>query len=395
MKMQKTSRDKKRIAAIIQCTHEDIYPNTSDPEDYCIGICQRSGIFDAIVLAVPDTRESLPFERLAALWNVNLVKGPVFDVARRLLIACDHCKADIIARLLLRRFYLDTALVSDMIRLLVSEDADYITLARDFNYELAADIFTRDALARAVELLKKDGNETAFYRFSPWRLMEKDTGRFKTLEHPGSEQYPAQKVRAIKEKLGKYFSENQITYGWQCPVSAYAFTAPFVKQGDEVLDIACGLGEGSRRLAEAGARVVGVDLDKEYIEKASEKFRAVGQLTFVRADALQYRRPRVFDVIVCLNTLEHLPDPKKFLEICRDNLKPDGKLFLEVPLLLPRPLGEPLLPYHSKEYTIVELEDLLKETGFMITMSKGRDRGVYTDIDSARESAMFQCSPKK
>jgi len=384
-----------KIIAVIQCTKEDLYPYTTNPEDYCIGVCKRSRIFDAIILAVPDLKESRTFNTLASSWNVELVKGSVFNVAQRLLTAANRFDADVLVRLLLRRFYLDTELISEMISLLLSKRADYIRLPCDFNYELAGDVFTRDALNRTVEILKKGSDiENSACQFNPWYLMDKDKVNFKTLEHPGAQDYAPEKVCAIKEKLKQLICENQITYGWECPASAYAFVSQYIKSNETVLDIACGLGEGSRRLAETGARITGVDCNSQYIDRARSKFSGIPRIEFISSDATGFSQPETYDHIVSLHTLEHLSDPFSFLMLCRKNLKLEGRLFLEVPLLLPRPLGEPLNPFHCQEYSREELDKLMDKSGFKIDRRIGRNRGVYTDINSSREAVLYQCSKR-
>ena len=321
-------RNNIKVGALIQVTASDLYPS-KNPEDYCIAVCRRSGLFDSVVLAVPDLEESQVFDELASYWCVELVKGSVFNVADRLLSAANRYEVDVIVRLLLRRFYLDTELVSEMINLLLSEQGDYVKLPNDFNYELAGDVFTRDALTRVVEMLQGDDMETAARQFSPWRVMDEDKVNFKTLEHPGSNDYPPAKVAAIKAKFSKLFSENQVRYGWKFPASAYAFVARFIRPNDVVLDISCGQGEGSRRLVESCAKVVGLDIDLEYVSNARQRFSGVPGLSYICDDAMQYCQPGTYDAIVSMHTLEHLPDPLAFLVLCRKNLKPKADFSLK------------------------------------------------------------------
>lgn len=381
-----------KVGAIVQCTASDLYPSSINPEDYCIRVCKNTKLFDTVILAVPDVEESKVFKTLAKKWAVNLVKGSNYNVADRMLKASEAYKVDIIVRILLRRFYLDVELVSSMIELLLKEDADYVCLPTDYNYELAADVFVREALYRAINLLNGDNFETAFRQFAPWRLMEEDKINFKTVVHPGSDLYPKSKVKSIKNKLSKLLAENQVAYGFAFPASAYAFIQKFIKSDDVVLDIACGQGEGSRRLIEQCAEVVGVDYDTGYICNANKKYSNIDNLIYICEDALKFEQLETFDVITSMHTLEHLQDPQRFLILCKKNLKPKGKLFLEVPLLLPRPLGEPLYPFHTKEFTIEEIEKLLQNAGFKINKRFGRNRGVYTCIEAAREAVQYHCS---
>ena len=263
---------------------------------------------------------------------------------------------------------------------------------RDFNYELGADVFTTEALRKVVNMSKGEGHEVAARQFGPWRVMDENPKDFVTLEHPGSANYCVEKVSGIKEKLGRLLQENQVHYGWQFPASSYAFIGPLLPPDGMVLDIACGQGSGSRQLMEYHQQVVGVDLDQAYINQATQQFSDVEGLSYICADACSFSEPNTYDTIVSMHTLEHLSNDKQFLTMCHQNLKRSGKLFLEVPLLLPRPLGEPLYPFHSKEYLKHELEELCTEAGFVIEKKVGRDRGVYTSIDLAREAVQYHCS---
>lgn len=379
-----------RIGAIVQCTASDLYPSRN-ASDYCIAVSQQSGVFDAIALAVPDSPESAVFEVLTKDWGVQLIKGPIYNVAERMLKAADEMDVDIIIRLLLRRFYLDVPLVKEMIEQLLEQHADYVRLPRDFNYELGADVFTRKALRSVVESLSGDGIDIAARQFSPWRVMDEDHKHFKTIEHPGSANYSKLRVHEIKAKLGRLLDENQVHYGWAFPASSYAFVATFLQSAHSVLDIACGQGEGSRRLKEICQNVVGVDISADYIAGAAQRHGHIEGLRYECADAEVYRSSERFDAIVSMHTLEHLGRPRAFLENCYENLRDDGTLFIEVPLLLPRPLGEPLYPFHDKEYGLEELEDLVCAAGFVVTHRVGRDRGVYTDIAQAREAVQLHC----
>ena len=379
-----------RLGAIVQCTASDLYPSRN-ASDYCIAVSQQSGVFDAIALAVPDSPESAVFDKLAQEWGVQLIKGPIYNVAERMLKAADQLDVDIIIRLLLRRFYLDVPLVKEMIDQLCEQQADYVRLPRDFNYELGADVFTRKALRSVVESLSGDGIDVAARQFSPWRVMDEDQKHFKTIEHPGSANYSRQRVREIKAKLGQLLDENQVHYGWAFPASSYAYVATYLQDVRSVLDIACGQGEGSRRLKESCQTVVGVDICASYIAGAEQRHGHIQGLRYVCADAESYRSTQPFDAIVSMHTLEHLSQPRAFLASCYENLRDNGTLFIEVPLLLPRPLGEPLYPFHDKEYALAELEELVCTAGFVVTHRVGRDRGVYADISQAREAVQLHC----
>lgn len=96
-------------------------------------------------------------------------------------------------------------------------------------------------------------------------------------------------------------------------------------RGLEVLDAACGVGYGSKILAEAGAsQVVGAHKSEMAIRLSSMRVEHP-QLKFIRVDL---DRPQTldsrFDVVVSFDTLEHLADPERFIGGARQLLRPDG-----------------------------------------------------------------------
>jgi SAM-dependent methyltransferase len=97
---------------------------------------------------------------------------------------------------------------------------------------------------------------------------------------------------------------------------------------DSVLELGCGTGEFSRRLATRAARVVAVDLSTEMIRVARDRSRGYRNVEFVVADmtTLPLRAAR-FDCVASLNTLHHA-DSVLALRAMRGALRPGGVLLL-------------------------------------------------------------------
>lgn len=103
-----------------------------------------------------------------------------------------------------------------------------------------------------------------------------------------------------------------------------------------VLDIACGEGLGTNLLARWGAKTVtGVDISEAAIAGATERAALEKRIdiNFVCQDAYEFleQQKTLFDVIVCVETIEHLPDPQRFLQLCKEQLTPDGILLVSCP----------------------------------------------------------------
>lgn len=95
-----------------------------------------------------------------------------------------------------------------------------------------------------------------------------------------------------------------------------------------VLDVGCGGGVLSEAMAKQGALVTGLDMSEEALE-AARAHALANQLSidYVCCDIEEYERSS-FDIITCMEMLEHVPNPQHIIEHCARLLKPGGFLFL-------------------------------------------------------------------
>jgi 2-polyprenyl-6-hydroxyphenyl methylase / 3-demethylubiquinone-9 3-methyltransferase len=102
-------------------------------------------------------------------------------------------------------------------------------------------------------------------------------------------------------------------------------------QGATALDVGCGAGLLSEALARNGAQVTALDLAPELIKVAKLHRLESGVSVDYRlqsAESLAEEMPGQFDVITCMEMLEHVPDPAAIIRACAAMLKPGGQLFL-------------------------------------------------------------------
>ena len=99
----------------------------------------------------------------------------------------------------------------------------------------------------------------------------------------------------------------------------------------EVLDVGCGGGILSEAMARVGAKVLGIDLGQGVLDvaelhaleaKVSVAYRAVA------AEDLARERPGAFDVVTCMEMLEHVPDPGATLGALARLVRPDGDVIV-------------------------------------------------------------------
>lgn len=102
-------------------------------------------------------------------------------------------------------------------------------------------------------------------------------------------------------------------------------------RGKRVLDVGCGGGILSDAMARRGADVLGIDLSSKALRVASlhalEANTPSVQYREVSAEALAAESPSVFDVVTCMEMLEHVPDPLSVVSACAALVKPGGWLF--------------------------------------------------------------------
>ncbi len=98
-----------------------------------------------------------------------------------------------------------------------------------------------------------------------------------------------------------------------------------------VLDVGCGGGLLAEGMAACGASVTGIDLAPDSIEVARLHLLESGfdiDYQLIAAEELRATHAGKFDVVTCLEVLEHVPDPAQLIADCAALLKPDGELIL-------------------------------------------------------------------
>ena len=102
--------------------------------------------------------------------------------------------------------------------------------------------------------------------------------------------------------------------------------------GRQVVDVGCGGGILSEAMARRGAQVLGVDLAERSLKVAQLHAMEAGlqnvQYREVAAEALADEMPGRFDVVTCMEMIEHVPDPGSIVAACAKLVRPGGWVFL-------------------------------------------------------------------
>jgi 2-polyprenyl-6-hydroxyphenyl methylase / 3-demethylubiquinone-9 3-methyltransferase len=102
-------------------------------------------------------------------------------------------------------------------------------------------------------------------------------------------------------------------------------------RGARILDVGCGGGLLTEGLAKLGGVLTGIDAAEAVIAIAADHARSA-RLTInyevITAEAYADQHPATFDTVVCMELIEHVPDPDSLIGACARLLKPGGALFV-------------------------------------------------------------------
>ncbi len=116
---------------------------------------------------------------------------------------------------------------------------------------------------------------------------------------------------------------NPLRLGWIDGISPVA--------GQKIVDVGCGGGILSDSLARKGAEVLGIDLANKALKVAQLHALEAGtrgvKYREISAEALASEQPGCFDIVTCMEMLEHVPRPASVVQACATLVKPGGWVF--------------------------------------------------------------------
>jgi 2-polyprenyl-6-hydroxyphenyl methylase/3-demethylubiquinone-9 3-methyltransferase len=122
--------------------------------------------------------------------------------------------------------------------------------------------------------------------------------------------------------------------------------------GKQVLDVGCGGGILSESMAARGASVTGIDLGEKALKVAKLHLLESGQKVdyrLIAVEDLAQQAPASFDVVTCMEMLEHVPDSLSVVKSCAQLVKPGGHVFFST---LNRNLKSYLFAVIGAEYVL-------------------------------------------
>jgi len=140
----------------------------------------------------------------------------------------------------------------------------------------------------------------------------------------------------------------------------YEFAAKHVK-GNRLLDIACGVGYGTRLMADNVNTIneaLGVDLSHDAVDYALRHYRNE-RVRFLEQDAMTFSDEEGFDSIVSVETMEHVAEPAMLAKRLIGLLRPGGVFIASVPTTPSTDVN----PFHSHDFTEGSFRDMVAMHG--------------------------------
>jgi len=171
--------------------------------------------------------------------------------------------------------------------------------------------------------------------------------------------------------------------------------------GKRVVDIGCGGGILAESMAQKGAQVTGIDLSEKALKVADLHSLESGvavRYELLAAEALAAREPGQYDVVTCMEMLEHVPDPAAIVKACATLVRPGGQVFFStlnrnlksyvfaiigaeyVLRLLPRGTHD-----YAKFITPAELSQYCRQAGLEVEALKGLSYNPLTRVYSLNQ----------
>ncbi|WP_428718597.1 bifunctional 2-polyprenyl-6-hydroxyphenol methylase/3-demethylubiquinol 3-O-methyltransferase UbiG [Undibacterium curvum] len=168
--------------------------------------------------------------------------------------------------------------------------------------------------------------------------------------------------------------------------------------GKNVIDVGCGGGILAESMAKKGATVTGIDLSEKALKVADLHSLESGvqvRYKMIAAEEMAETEAGQFDVVTCMEMLEHVPDPASIIRACTKLVKPGGHVFFSTLNRNPKSylfaiIGAEyllqMLPKGTHDYakfiTPAELSQDIRNAGLELKMMKGLGYNPFTKMYS-------------
>ncbi|MFT5285257.1 MAG: SAM-dependent methyltransferase [Planctomycetota bacterium] len=358
-------------------------------------IAKAQRAFEDVVLVCGEDSRNACVHEFAEQAGIKSFAGDDRDVGLRMSACMESFGWTRAARALAHHFTVDLDSVTRAFELMEREESQYVMLPKAFDLRFGCDVFSAEFLDEARKVTEAAApSHKRRLTHTPWAAAELAPERFKLSHFTDVPAWGIERFHEIRATTNALYPENSRKASM--PLPGYEQALELLSPGVErALDVACGWGDGTAFLAKHIASATGADYDAEQISLNRNDHPAAH---FVSGDATDTNlfEPNLFDAIVSIHSMEHFQDDRAFLRAVSHWLKPGGQFVLEVPLVMDSPfpgIDIPLGEGHVREYRVAELIDLVGEL-FQVDLAFGVSRGLYLEVDRARNAVMLALTSK-
>ncbi|MCT7588133.1 class I SAM-dependent methyltransferase [Aliarcobacter butzleri] len=295
-------------------------------------------------------------------------------------------------------FQFDIDFIKEMHKSAKENNYDCVKLEDDYPVNFVGEIYKVFAVRKIKKILQEGNIENPKYHEVHPKFLLMRLSEFKTTYYKPTKKITKNEVILYMDRMKQViFSErhniegkNQISSGDQLTYH-YELADRFLNEKNissgNLLDIACGTGNGTLRFRNKGYKVCGADYDKNQIDENIKRITDENDITFKQENIMNLSfNNATFDVILCMETIEHV-DPDKSLKELKRVLKKGGYLILSTPQN--STTGQCINPVHLYEYSLEEIKSIVSNY-FQIETIIGLKAGrIYFEDDPIGANTMI------
>ena len=267
-------------------------------------------------------------------------------------------------------FQFDIDFIKEMHKSAKENNYDCVKLKDDYPVHFVGEVYKVSAIRKIKKILQEGNIENPKYhevhpKFLLMRLHEFNSNYYKPAKNIAKNEvilYIDRMKQVMFSERHNIEGKNQISSGDQLTYH-YELADRFLNEKNissgNLLDIACGTGNGTLRFRNKGYKVCGADYDKNQIDKNIKRITDENDITFKQENIMNLSFSNAtFDVVLCMETIEHV-DPDKSLKELKRVLKKGGYLILSTPQN--STTGQCINPVHLYEYSLEEIKNIVSK----------------------------------
>lgn len=287
-------------------------------------------------------------------------------------------------------FQFEISFISDMFEMARKNNYDCVKMKDDYPVHFVGEIYKISAIRRIKEILQEGTIPNPKYHEVHPKFLLMRISEFKTEYYIPKKDITDEEIKTYINKMKQVMfcerqnikGKNQISSGDQLTFH-YELAETFLNEKQKkgfLLDIACGTGHGTIKFNNKGYKVYGADYDLAQINENKKRLSNKKDVIFQQEDIMNISfDDNFFDVILCMETIEHV-DPDKTLVELKRVMKNDAYLIMSTPQN--STTSQCINPQHLYEYSLNEIKSIVSKY-FKIEKIIGLKAGkIYFEDDS-------------